>query len=287
MTVGQHDGEDLPRPDSDEIQALFGTEEVRLAYRFLWNRRDDPPTMVEWRQYAAEQLGEAHSQADRRLRDVRNHFVVELVGSGRSPGYRLVGRKFGAATKGTARVSSRVEAQVYEAYGYRCAMCGRTPKDDGIRLHIDHKIPRAWGGSNGPENLQPLCAEHNHGKQAHFATFDKYADEIRQSIEYDEVHIRIGELLKVFHGKPVPVDLIDLVALEENRGDPTRRLRELRALGWQIESSKSRQGNRMMSYYRLVRAKPWPPEGPRQAVNRIERERKRRKREGRSGRGEE
>lgn len=56
--------------------------------------------------------------------------------------------------------------KVLRKYGYRCLACGRTPKDHGIVIHVDHIKAR----SRYPElefsfdNLQPLCADCNIGK---------------------------------------------------------------------------------------------------------------------------
>jgi len=47
--------------------------------------------------------------------------------------------------------------------GYKCQICGRDASD-GMKLEVDHKIPRAKGGSNEPDNLWALCFDCNHGK---------------------------------------------------------------------------------------------------------------------------
>jgi hypothetical protein len=156
-------------------------------------------------------------------------------------------------------------------------MCGRTPREDGVRLVIDHIVPLEWGGTNDESNLQPLCTEHNHAKQAHFSSFNQYASAIRLAIALPEVHLRIGELLKALHGQAVPVDLINVVAREENRGDPTRRLRDLRALGWRIDASRRKTGARTRSSYTLKASLPWPTAGPAVAVAQLEAARRARK----------
>lgn len=46
---------------------------------------------------------------------------------------------------------------------YRCRICGATA-DDGVKLHVDHKVPLAKGGENGEENLWTLCDLCNYGK---------------------------------------------------------------------------------------------------------------------------
>ena len=52
---------------------------------------------------------------------------------------------------------------IFRRDNYRCQICGRTAKD-GVRLEIDHKVPRAKGGSNHPSNLWTLCFDCNRGK---------------------------------------------------------------------------------------------------------------------------
>jgi HNH endonuclease len=47
--------------------------------------------------------------------------------------------------------------------GYRCRMCG-AQSEDGAQLEVDHKIPRARGGTNDPSNLWTLCFTCNRGK---------------------------------------------------------------------------------------------------------------------------
>lgn len=45
----------------------------------------------------------------------------------------------------------------------QCVACGRTT-DDGIKLHIDHKVPFSLGGLTELKNLQTLCDQCNIGK---------------------------------------------------------------------------------------------------------------------------
>lgn len=58
----------------------------------------------------------------------------------------------------------------------------------------------------------------------------------------------------------MPSELIGIVAsAKEFQGDYERRIRDLRALGWEYETRKDRgQGARVRVYYRLVRSAPWP-----------------------------
>ena len=52
-----------------------------------------------------------------------------------------------------------VRREVYAADGYRCVKCGA-----GQDLSIDHRIPRALGGSDDRENLQTMCRPCNRRK---------------------------------------------------------------------------------------------------------------------------
>ncbi len=52
--------------------------------------------------------------------------------------------------------------------GFRCVLCGATPEEDGIKLHVDHIIPVSKGGKTTKKNLRTLCDRCNLGKR------DKY-----------------------------------------------------------------------------------------------------------------
>jgi len=47
---------------------------------------------------------------------------------------------------------------------WKCCSCGRTVKEHGITLHVDHILPRSKGGTDSQENLQALCMKCNIGK---------------------------------------------------------------------------------------------------------------------------
>ncbi|MFN4774380.1 MAG: HNH endonuclease [Pseudanabaena sp.] len=47
---------------------------------------------------------------------------------------------------------------------WRCLSCGRSAKEDGVLLEVDHIIPRSKGGSDDMINLQTLCKKCNIGK---------------------------------------------------------------------------------------------------------------------------
>lgn len=271
---------DLPHPDSDEIRKLFSNRETREAYRFLFERRaNEPPTMAEWVTRAEQVLGKANVHTQRRLRDLRQHFEVRASRVGTNWVYELTGRRTNTDASTNAKISPRLEAEVYARKGRFCQMCGATP-GDGARLQIDHIVPRSWGGPTEFDNLEPLCSKHNSGKRNFFQSLDKYSDIIARSLRHPTPWERIGELLRAakLSNIRVPSELLPVVARETHKGDPARRLRDLRVvMGWEIRAYRWKEGNATKVEYELIADKPWPAEGPKEAVNRYERERKRRK----------
>lgn len=66
----------------------------------------------------------------------------------------------------------KLRVRVLEKYGCRCMMCGRTPREHRIIVHVDHIKPR----SKHPElelefnNMQVLCEDCNIGKGNRYST---------------------------------------------------------------------------------------------------------------------
>ncbi|WP_308271343.1 HNH endonuclease signature motif containing protein [Kitasatospora sp. SUK 42] len=226
----------LPDPTDPSVNDLFSSQEAAEACRFLLMRLDSPPTTAEWLARSQQVFGKSNVQSQRRLREVRSHFVVQSrrrTGDGKWI-YQLLGWK--KAASAAVKISARLQAEAFGKKGRFCQMCGRGPQD-GIRLQIDHIAPESWGGKTVYSNLEPLCEEHNHGKQAFFASLDAFGPAIGRALPRPTPWERIGELLISFQemGKSTPVELIELVAQDTHKGDPKKRLRELRfILGWDI-----------------------------------------------------
>ncbi|WP_345482771.1 HNH endonuclease [Nonomuraea ferruginea] len=215
--------------------------------------------MREIRAHLQEVLGEAPSQTDRRVRDLRDHFRAPAKKINGEYRYVLEGWAENRTNGSRKAISDAIRAQVLSPQ--RCAMCGRTPLDHQVVMVVGHKVPRHWGGSDEISNLQPLCEECNAGKKAYFANYDQYADAIRQSAEHPEPHGRIGELIKAFRGDWVPAELIELVAsMKQYQEDWRKRTRELRLLGWTYETKKRKdpKTSRIRVWYRVTGWKPWP-----------------------------
>jgi hypothetical protein len=57
---------------------------------------------------------------------------------------------------------------------WTCCSCGRSARQDGVLLEVDHIVPRSRGGSNTLENLQTLCKKCNLGKSNRDSTDLRY-----------------------------------------------------------------------------------------------------------------
>lgn len=62
-------------------------------------------------------------------------------------------------------ISPKLRFMVLQKDNFTCQSCGRTRKEDGVKLEVDHKIPYSKeGGETVLDNLQILCRECNRGK---------------------------------------------------------------------------------------------------------------------------
>lgn len=58
---------------------------------------------------------------------------------------------------------------------FKCQYCGRNPREDDIKLVVDHIIPKKKGGKNTANNLITSCQDCNLGK-GDILLEDKYED---------------------------------------------------------------------------------------------------------------
>jgi 5-methylcytosine-specific restriction endonuclease McrA len=63
----------------------------------------------------------------------------------------------------TRRIPERTRDAVFERDKGRCTYIGATGRQcrSTYRLHVDHILPFARGGTNAATNLRLLCAKHN------------------------------------------------------------------------------------------------------------------------------
>lgn len=250
-------GTPLPEPESEQLAALLASGSLRLVYGLLYRRQANPPTSAEIRCFLLASAAPDDS-VDRALRGLRDYFDIAAVTLDGTDRYQLRGWAGVRSTAQVLPISTRLRAQVLASA--RCAQCGRSPTGHGVVLNVDLKVPWDWGGTNDPENLQPLCEECRDGKRQYFETYASYSEHIRRAASYDEPQRRIGELLKALKAEWVPSELIGIVAsAKDYQEDYQRRIRDLRFLGWSYDKSKRyHEGARVKVYYRLLHAEPWP-----------------------------
>ncbi len=223
-----------------------------------------------------------HTHLDRRKRDLKKWFVIEkdvatVIVNGKNRKvtlYKYAGPRRKVVDEGQISLKERAEV-IHGAHG-RCQMCGKSVEQDGIKLVVDHKKPRDWGGTNDRDNLWAICEECNSGKKAYFSSLQADAELMKRAMAHESVHVRIGELLKaVGIGKRVSSQLLDVVA---DQDDWQKRLRELRypVIGWEIDTKLYRadSGKKQCDYI-LRSFKAWPDD-PSSVIRRFETERKKR-----------
>ena len=54
--------------------------------------------------------------------------------------------------------------RILERDGFRCAYCGASAREDGVRLHIDHVVPISRGGEDVAGNVLICCKPCNLSK---------------------------------------------------------------------------------------------------------------------------
>lgn len=263
--------EKLPKPDSDQLKALVKNAKARAIYGVLFGHMDKALSMAEIREALSLAAGE-QEHLNRRMRELYGPFNIDRSRRSNDTVYKLTGLSE-RPHQTAGNISTRVRAWVLR--DQRCKQCGRTPTEDGIKLHVDHIIPQEWGGTDDPENLQALCAECNEGKKNLYSSYNEFSEKIKQAINHDEPHKRIGELLKAFDGRPVPAELLEVVAkAKQYQDDWQKRMRELRELGWEYTFEKRKEGNRVRTFFLLQHAEPWPEGSIRAEIRKREQSKK-------------
>ncbi len=80
---------------------------------------------------------------------------------------------------------------IYERDGFRCVYCGCSIFDgDGVRLTLDHVIPKSMGGGNECSNLVTACHECNSMRQD-YSVRKFIATLVRRGVKRETVRRRI------------------------------------------------------------------------------------------------
>ena len=212
---------------------------------------------------------------DKRVRETYPFYILERSHVGRRFVYKYVGER-PPGTWDYGVISKTLQAKIRDRDGRRCRMCGKTVDEDHIKTHVDHMIPREWGGETVEENLWTLCSSCNEGKKNYFASFDP--ELMERILHHKSPHRRIVSLLESKLGEWVDSDLIQFVAnFQSYQEDWQKRLRDLRYTGLKIEQRSRKIEKRKKSFYRVMQMIELP-EDITAFVQRFERERSARNR---------
>jgi len=224
-----------------------------LHYRILEVLEKNPEGIsINQIRIELEVPAEEQQQLDRRVRELDSFYSIERQRKGREVLYVLRGEL--SQPLDAEPIDKTTRARILHIADGRCEMCGRSIHEDKIRLHVDHKIPREWGGKTEDDNLWAICSECNEGKRSFFASITD--PRVQRALVHSRVHVRIGELLKAFHGQEVSKSYIRIVA--HTHDDFEKRMRELRRLGWKYIFRKRKTKGRVQTYFILQHWEPWP-----------------------------
>lgn len=121
-------------------------------------------------------------------------------------------------------ISNKLKSLVMIRDNSTCQMCGKTVKDDHIRVQIDHIIPHSWGGQTVLENLQVLCSNCNEGKKNYVQGEDPgLMAKVSQATSTKE---RLKLYFEHYKDQPIDVDRLSVVARTR---EWTRALRYVRS----------------------------------------------------------
>lgn len=119
------------------------------------------------RKYTTEELRTAGNISEwaRVLRQLRQDEIIDYE---HHDGLYILKRIGEYSTESPRQgLSQKLKYEIQNRDGHRCQSCGKGVEDK-VKLHVDHKIPLDWGGSNLPENLWILCSTCNEGKKNFF-----------------------------------------------------------------------------------------------------------------------
>lgn len=119
--------------------------------------------------YTGEELRKIGEISDwaRVIRQLKQDDIIEYDYDTASSSYLIT--KIGEYSKQTRRsgLTSKDLYRIRNRDGHRCQSCGKGV-NDGVKLHVDHKVPLEWGGNNTDDNLWTLCSSCNQAKKSFF-----------------------------------------------------------------------------------------------------------------------
>ncbi len=119
--------------------------------------------------YSGEELRRIGAISDwaRVIRQLKQDDIIEYEYDAASSSYVVT--EIAEYSKQTRRsgLTSKDLYRIRNRDGHRCQSCGKGV-NDGVKLHVDHKVPLEWGGANTDDNLWTLCSSCNQAKKSFF-----------------------------------------------------------------------------------------------------------------------
>lgn len=129
--------------------------------KMIWKLKYHEP---ELRLGTWEELAKEFSYTKTTLLRVRSRYLSDIAERIGYVSADLVEGENESNVKEKRNVSTRKRFEVLKRDAFKCQYCGRNPREDDIKLHVDHIKPLAKGGDNEMSNLITSCVECNAGK---------------------------------------------------------------------------------------------------------------------------
>ncbi|UCH84259.1 MAG: HNH endonuclease, partial [Candidatus Latescibacterota bacterium] len=102
-------------------------------------------------------------QPNRQLAKTKSRGGTDIMLTSRSRNRPRGRRRDNKSINGSRRVPAKTRDAIHERDNGRCTYIGTNGKRcrSTHRLHVDHIVPFARGGTNAKSNLRLLCAKHN------------------------------------------------------------------------------------------------------------------------------
>lgn len=137
------------------------------------------------KKYEGEELRQVGEISDwaRVIRQLKQDGVISYTYDNATSSYDIT--QIGEYKKQTKRsgLTSKDLYRIRHRDGHRCQSCGKGA-NDGATVHVDHKVPVDWGGSNDDDNLWTLCASCNLAKKSFFK--DDFDTEVMKLVYAEE-----------------------------------------------------------------------------------------------------
>lgn len=185
----------------------------------------------------------------RALRQLKQDGNLDFEYNASEKGYYI--REISSVLKESVRtgINGKLGYKIRHRDFHTCQSCGKTPKD-GVKLHVDHKVPVEWGGTNDEENLWTLCDDCNHGKKSFFK--DDFDSKLMKRINQEtSAESRLKILFSECKNVPLGSVILQSIAGIQDWPRSVRRVRN--ETNWNIQYVAKSKSNLQAHYINIVK----------------------------------